>query len=227
VKEARARNISVVCDNTFATPFCQTPHALGADVVIHSMTKALSGHGDVIAGAACGKRAIVDRIRELVVKGLGAPLSPLAAYLALRGVRTFALRQQQACLAAANLAQRLSERKDIARVHHPSLASHPLHDIARNQMHAFGSLFAIELAPKDGRSPYDRCKRALSSLEIATHAVSLGDVRTLVVHPASTTHFSMPAEDRARANVADGLLRVSVGIESEDDLWRDLSRALD
>jgi methionine-gamma-lyase len=224
---ARANGLITVCDNTFATPFAQTPHVLGADVVVHSMTKALSGHGDVVAGAACAKKEMADRIRELVVRGLGAPLSPLAAYMAARGVRTFALRQRQACLTAARLAHRLSERPDVARVHHPSLRSHPSHAVAKKQMHAYGSLVAFELAPKDGRSPFVRAKRMLGALEVATHAVSLGDVRTLVVHPASTTHASMPEEDRKKAGIEDGLLRMSVGIEAEGDLARDLERAID
>jgi methionine-gamma-lyase len=215
------RTIRVVCDNTFATPFAQSPLTFGVDVVIHSMTKALGGHGDVVAGAACGKKEIVDRIRELAVRGLGAPLAPLGAYLVARGARTFPLRMRQSCSTAAKLARKLEAHPRVAKVHHPSLPSHPGHEKAREQMHAFGSLVAFEL------ESLEHGKRFVSALEIISHAVSLGDVRSLLSHPASTTHASMPAADRARAGVSDGLLRLSVGIEGEDDLWRDLENALE
>lgn len=222
---ARARGLVTVCDNTFATPFSQSPLALGADVVVHSMTKAIGGHGDAIAGAVCGERARTDEIRELVVRGLGAPLSPATAHLVARGARTLPLRQRQACATAAALAARLASHPGVARVHHPSLPSHPGHAIARAEMHAYGSILAFELARTD-RAPYERCKRFVGAVELAAHAVSLGDVRTLVAHPASTTHASMPPDDRARAGVADGLLRLSVGIEAERDVWADLEQAL-
>jgi methionine-gamma-lyase len=224
---ARARGITTVCDNTFATPFAQSPHALGVDVVIHSMTKALGGHGDVVAGAVCGRAETIDRIRELAVRGLGAPLQPLAAYLVARGARTFPLRQRQSCATAARLAARLAKHSGVARVHHPSLPSHPGHAKAREQMHAYGSLVAFELAETKERPARERGKRFVRALEMIAHAVSLGDVRSLLSHPASTTHASMPAADRARAGVSDGLLRLSVGIESEADLWRDLENALE
>lgn len=222
----RARGITTICDNTFATPFSQSPLTLGVDVVVHSMTKALGGHGDVVAGAVCGRAAIVDRIRELVVRGLGAPLQPLAAYLVARGARTFPLRQRQSCLTAARIASKLAEHPGVAHVHHPSLETHPGHELARAQMHAYGSLLAFELAARNDRTPHLRAKQFVSSLEIVSHAVSLGDVRSLVSHPASTTHASMPAADRVKTGIRDGLLRLSVGIEAEADLWRDLERAL-
>lgn len=225
---ARARGITTICDNTFATPFSQSPHALGCDIVIHSMTKALGGHGDVVAGAVCGTKEIVDRIREYAIRGIGAPLQPLAAWLVARGARTFPLRQRQSCSTAARLAKRLSEHPGVTRVHHPSLPSHPGHATARAQMHAFGSLVAFELAPSSkNRDAKQRGKQFVSALSIITHAVSLGDVRSLLSHPASTTHASMPADVRERAGVTDGLLRLSVGIESEADLWQELETALE
>jgi methionine-gamma-lyase len=214
----------VVVDGTFATPFAQTPLALGADVVVHSMTKGLSGHGDVIGGAIAGRRPLVDRAREAVVKGFGGVISPMSAWLVSRGLRTFALRQERACANAAALAARLARHPAVAVVHHPSLASHRGHDVAKRQMHAYGALLSFELGGDDALG---RGRKVLESLRVATHAVSLGDVRTLVVHPASTTHSTMPPEDRRLAEIGDGLLRVSCGIEAEKDLWEDFARALD
>jgi methionine-gamma-lyase len=212
--------------------FAQNPCALGVDVVVHSMTKALAGHGDVIAGCVCGKSDTIARIRDVVVKGLGGVLSPLSAFLVARGLRTFALRQRQQCASAAVLASRLATHPRVAVVHHPSLPSHPGHALAGEQMHAFGALLSFELSgdepAKKGGSPgaIDAGKRVLEGVQTITHAVSLGDVRSLLVHPASTTHSTMPPEARAAANITDGLLRLSVGIESTEDLWKDLERAL-
>jgi methionine-gamma-lyase len=223
VKLARARGLVTVADNTFATPFAQNPCALGVDVVVHSMTKALGGHGDAIAGAVCGSKEHVARVRDLVVKGFGGVLSPFNAFLVSRGLRTFALRQRQSCETAATLASRLAEHPRVAKVHHPSLASHRGHALANAQMHAYGALLSFELAGDDA---IDAGRRALSRVRVLTHAVSLGDVRTLVVHPASTTHSTMPRETRLAANITDGLLRISVGLESAGDLWRDLEQAI-
>jgi cystathionine beta-lyase/cystathionine gamma-synthase len=161
-----------------------------------------------------------------VVKGFGGVLSPFAAFLVARGLRTFALRQRQQCATAAMLASRLSAHPAVAVVHHPSLPSHAGHSLARRQMHAYGSLLSFELRP-DGSSALDAGRRVLEGVKLLTHAVSLGDVRTLIVHPASTTHSTMPPETRAAANITDGLLRISVGIESAGDLWVDLQRALE
>jgi methionine-gamma-lyase len=226
---ARARGLVTVADNTFATPFSQNPSALGVDVVVHSMTKALGGHGDAIGGCVCGPREHVARIRELVVKGFGGILSPFSAFLVARGMRTFALRQRQQCATAAMLASRLSAHPAVSVVHHPSLPTHPGHALARRQMHAYGSMLSFELGAKSDRSAsaLDAGRRVLEGLKLLTHAVSLGDVRTLIVHPASTTHSTMPPEARAAANIGDGLLRISVGIESAEDLWVDLQRALE
>ena len=216
----------VVVDGTFATPFAQSPLALGADLVVHSMTKGISGHGDVIGGAVMGARALVDTARELIVKGFGGVLSPLSAWLVARGLRTFALRQERACANAAALAAHLATHPRVAVVHHPSLASHPGHALATRQMHAYGALLSFELRSSLAGEALEAGRKVLETLKLATHAVSLGDVRTLVVHPASTTHSTMPAETRLLANISDGLLRVSCGIESAADLISDLDRAL-
>jgi methionine-gamma-lyase len=225
VELARARGLFTIADNTFATPFAQNPLALGVDLVVHSMTKALGGHGDAIGGALVGRRVEVDRARDLIVKGFGGVLAPFNAFLVARGLRTFALRQRQACESAADLATRLAAHPRIARVHHPSLSSHPQHALALRQMHAFGSLLSFELKSK-GNDAVQAGRAVLESVRVITHAVSLGDVRSLLVHPASTTHSTMPREARLLADIGDGLLRLSVGIEGVEDLWADLDRAL-
>jgi methionine-gamma-lyase len=223
---ARERGLRTVADNTFATPFAQSPHALGVDVVVHSMTKAIGGHGDAIGGCVCGRRSDVAPIRDQIVKGLGGVLSPFNAFLVSRGLRTFALRQRQQCASAAVLAARLAAHPRVGIVHHPSLPSHPGHALARRQMHAYGALVSFELRDDVADGALSGGRRALEGVRTITHAVSLGDVRSLLVHPASTTHSTMPPEARAAANISDGLLRLSVGIESAEDLWRDLDRAL-
>lgn len=217
----RPRGIPLVVDNTFATPYCQNPLRLGADLVVHSMTKALGGHGDAIGGVVVGSREMTEPVRDLVVKGLGGVLAPFNAFLIARGIRTLALRQERACASASILAQRLSEHRAVARVHYPGLATHPGHDVARRQMRAFGSLLSFELTGGLAAG-----KRVLDEVRVVSHAVSLGDVRSLVTHPASTTASTMPADLRARAGIGDGLVRVSVGIEDVEDLWADLASAL-
>jgi methionine-gamma-lyase len=221
-REAPSRPL-VVVDGTFATPFAQSPLALGADLVVHSTTKGIGGHGDVIGGAILGARTLVEETREVVVKGFGGVASPLGAWLVARGIRTFALRQERACATAAILAAELLRHPEVAVVHHPSLPSHPGHDLANRQMHAYGALLSFEL---HGEDALGRGRRVLEALRIATHAVSLGDARTLVVHPASTTHSTMPESARRAAGISDGLLRVSCGLESAADLTADFARAL-
>ena len=218
----------VVVDGTFATPFAQAPLALGADLVVHSMTKGIGGHGDVIGGAVIGSASLVDGAREVIVKGFGGVLSPLSAWLVSRGIRTFALRQERACATAATLAAYLAAQPSIAVVHHPSLPSHPGHRLAQAQMHAYGALLSFELRGDPGKEndAIDRGRTVLEGLRVATHAVSLGDVRTLVVHPASTTHSTMPADARRLAGITDGLLRVSCGLESAADLIADFEQSL-
>lgn len=223
---ARAHGKVTIADNTFATPFAQTPLALGVDLVVHSMTKALGGHGDAIGGAICGGTANVERARDLVVKGFGGVISPFTAYMIARGLRTFALRQRQSCETAAFLAARLREHPRVAAVHHPSLPTHPGHALAARQMHAYGTLLSFELAATEKESAIDGGRRVLESVRTITHAVSLGDVRSLLTHPASTTHSTMPRSDREAGGISDGLLRLSVGIESAADLWNDLARSL-
>ena len=221
---AKSHEATLIVDNTFATPFAQTPLALGADLVVHSLTKSLGGHGDAIGGVVCGNSPGVSRARDLIVKGFGGVLSPFTAFTILRGIRTFALRQERACHNAYLLAERLHAHPRVARVHHPSLPSHPDHEIAQHQMFAYGAVLSFEIADSN---PLAKGRAVLEAARLATHAVSLGDVRTLLVHPASTTHSTMPRETRELAGIGDGLLRLSVGIESVEDLWADLANALE
>ena len=220
VAAARAAGAKTIADNTFATPFCQTPLDLGVDLVVHSMTKALGGHGDAIGGVIAGGEEDVARARDTVVKGFGGVLSPLGAYLIGRGIVTFALRQRRACSTAARLARALGSHPAVVAVHHPSLAP----ERARH-MHAYGSLLSFEVqGVARGRAVLEHVSRGATVL---THAVSLGDARTLVTHPATTTHASMPADAREKAGIGDGLLRLSVGLESYAELERDLLAALE
>lgn len=217
----RRRGLTVVADNTFATPYCQRPLSHGVDLVVHSMTKAIGGHGDAIGGAVIGDAARVRAIKETAIKTFGGVLAPFNALLISRGVRTFALRARQSCATALALAQALERHPRVRRVFYPGLASHPGHAIAARQMSSFGALVAFEVESLAvGRAVLEHCR-------VVTHAVSLGDVRSLVTHPASTTHASMPAEARVAAGVADGLLRVSCGIEETDDIVADVVGALD
>jgi len=216
VRAAREHGAKTIADNTFATPFCQTPLAHGVDLVVHSMTKALGGHGDAIGGVVVGSEAHVERARDTIVRGFGGVMSPLTAYLVSRGMVTFALRQQRACSTAARLARVLAAHPSVAKVHHPSLLSAK----AVKDLHAYGSILSFE----PGASAAAR--RVLERVRVITHAVSLGDARSLITHPATTTHASMPADARARAGIGDGLLRLSVGLESPADLERDLLNAL-
>jgi methionine-gamma-lyase len=219
---AHAHGARLVVDGTFATPYHQRPLALGADVVLHSATKSLCGHGDAIGGVASGSREVVARLRETGVRTAGAPMAPLTAMLIARGVRTLFLRMERASGTAMRLAQKLAEDPRIEAVHYPGLATHPQHALAKQQMQrGFGAMIAFEV-----RGGLPAGKRVYDRLEVIARAVSLGDVRSLVTHPASTTSASMPREARLAAGITDGLMRLSVGIEDEGDLWADLDHAL-
>ena len=212
----------MLVDNTFATPYCQRPLALGADVVVHSTTKYLSGHGVIIGGAVISRhpeyiRGPVQRQLEL----FGAAPSPFDAWLADLGLRTFELRMQRHCENADRVASYLEVHPKVQTVHYPGLESHPGHAVARRQMLAFGGMLSFELA---GGLPAGT--RLMDRVRVATLAVSLGNVNTLIQHPASMTHSSVPRAERLRAGITDGLVRLSVGIENVEDLIADLEQAL-
>jgi cystathionine gamma-synthase len=220
-ESARAVGARVVVDNTFLSPALQTPIALGADVVVHSTTKYINGHSDVVGGAVvCADRSLHDTVCWWA-NALGLAGSPFDSFLTLRGLRTLDARLRVHQDNACELAAWLDVQPDIARVYFPGLASHPGHDLAARQQRGFGAMLGIEL---HGGEPAVRA--FLSGLRYFTLAESLGGVESLIAHPATMTHAAMSPAARAKAGIVDGLLRLSVGIESVDDLREDLASAL-
>jgi len=217
---AQEHGALAVVDNTFASPYNQTPLALGADIVVHSMTKYLGGHADVTAGILVGRRDLLLELRRRF-RIYGPVLDPFAAWLVLRGIRTLGLRMERHNQNALGLARALAPHPKIERVHYPGLADHPGHALARRQMRGFGGMVSIEV-----RGGSAAGARVIEALRTAVLAVSLGSVETLVTHPASTTSVGIPAPDRARAGIREGLIRISVGLEDLEDLVEDFSQAL-
>ncbi|KRA65896.1 cystathionine beta-lyase [Caulobacter sp. Root655] len=220
---AKTRGLITVADNTFASPFVQRPLELGFDVVMHSATKYLNGHSDVVAGVAVvGDNAEIAEKLKFLQNAVGAVLGPFDSFLALRGVKTLALRMQRACDSALAIAKWLSTRSDIERVIYPGLPSHPQHDLARRQMlGGFGGVISVEL-----KGDVNTARRMLERTRLFTLAESLGGVESLIEHPAIMTHASIPADQRAALGISDTLIRLSVGIEDCEDLIADLSEAL-
>lgn len=217
---ARERGLTTVMDNTFATPFNQRPLELGVDVVVHSATKYLGGHGDLVAGAIVGSREIVERARWHTNKILGGVIAPQTAWLVLRGIRTLALRMERHNANAQAVAEFLEGHPKVEAVHYPGLASHPQHELARRQMAGYGGMLSFDVGGvEEGR-------RLVNNVKLCSLAVSLGDVSTIIQHSASMTHASVPRERRLAAGITDGLLRLSVGIERPEDIIADLDGAL-
>jgi len=219
---AHARGAWLMVDNTFATPYCQRPLSLGADVVVHSTTKYLSGHGVIIGGMVVSTH--VDYMRKdllQMLKTLGAASSPFDAWLANLGLKTLELRMQRHCENALAIARFLQDHPAVAQVHYPGLESHPGHEIAKKQMHAYGGMMSFELAGgmKAGEALMNRTR-------VATLTVSLGTVDSLIQHPASLTHSTVPPEERLKMGITDGLVRFSVGVENVGDLIADLDQAM-
>ncbi|WP_419572102.1 trans-sulfuration enzyme family protein [Rheinheimera sp.] len=221
VEAARKVGALVVCDNTFLTPYLSQPLALGADLVMHSGTKYLSGHGDIIAGVVAGRTELMQKVRTVALKHIGSPIGPQEAYLLQRGVKTLPLRMDAHCANASKVADFLAAHPAVAKVYYPGHSSHPGHQAVAETATGFGGMVAIELA-----GGFARCAKFLNQLQLFAQAVSLGDVESLACHPASTTHAAMTAEDRARANVSDNLVRLSIGVEDAEDLIADLAQAL-
>ena len=221
---AHARDAQAAVDNTFLSPVLQKPFALGADLVVHSTTKYLNGHSDVVGGAVvapAGRTALVQRIQSMN-NLLGTSQSPHDAFLVLRGLKTLLLRMRAHEAGARAVAEWLAAHPAVAKVHYPGLASHPQHALAKAQQAGFGAMLSFELA--DG-SPA-RVDHVLRTLRWFTLAESLGGVESLVAHPASMTHASMTPEARQRAGITDSVIRLSIGIEDPADLIADLDRAL-
>jgi cystathionine beta-lyase/cystathionine gamma-synthase len=218
---AHDRGLTVVVDNTFATPVLQRPLTLGADVVMHSLTKALAGHSDVVGGALIGRRELIEPARELL-KVLGGCMDPHPAFLALRGLKTLQLRVQRQCENALALARHLQQHPKVARVHYPGLPTHPGHGVARRQMSAFGGVLACVL-----HGGLAAAERFYDGLSLMTRAASLGGVETLVSLPVHTSHHGQTAEQLAAAGVDPGTVRISLGVEDFEDIREDSERALD
>jgi len=221
----RARGIITVADNTFASPYVQRPLELGFDIVVHSVTKYLNGHSDVIGGVAIvGKDARLNDLRErlgFLQNSVGAIASPFDSFLALRGVKTLALRMERHCASALELAQWLERQPQVDRVHYPGLESHPQHALAKRQMHGFGGMISLDL-----RTDLAGARRFLEAVQIFALAESLGGVESLIEHPAIMTHATIPAETRQKLGIGDALVRLSVGVEDLEDLRADLRQAL-
>lgn len=219
---ARARGLILVVDNTFATPFCQQPLSLGADVVMHSATKYLNGHSDIIGGVLVTADADLGQRIKFLQNSVGGVMGPFDAFLANRGLKTLALRMRAHCENALAVARWLETRAGVARVIYPGLIAHPQHDLAARQMPGgFGGMVTVVL---DG--DLERTRRVLERVEVFTLAESLGGVESLVNHPAIMTHASVPREVREAGGVSDSLIRLSVGVEDVDDLIADLDQAL-
>ena len=218
----RARGILTACDNTFATPWTQRPLELGFDLVMHSATKYLNGHSDMVGGiAAVGDDAELAERLGFLQNAVGAIQGPFDSFLALRGVKTLALRMERHASNAQAVAEFLAAHPKVERVLYPGLPSHPQHALAKRQMHGFGGMVTAILA--GGLAP---ARRFLERVEIFALAESLGGVESLIEHPAIMTHASIPPERRAELGISDGLVRLSVGVEDVDDLIADLDRAL-
>ncbi len=207
-------------DNTFASPFLQQPLRLGADLVVHSTTKYLGGHSDVVGGAVIGRKELLQPIAFYQNAAGGVP-GPFDAWLTLRGLKTLAVRMERHCANARRLAAWLAEQRQVQRVFYPGLSSHPGHELARRQMRDFGGMISVSL--KGGK---ESALRFLTRTKLFSLAESLGGVESLISHPASMTHASIPAEIRQARGIDDGLVRVSVGIEDADDLQEDLRQVL-
>jgi methionine-gamma-lyase len=219
---AKAHGVISMIDNTFATPCGQQPITFGIDVVVHSMTKYMSGSGAVIAGAIIGQKEFIVRAKEGALRNFGAVISPFNAWLTLHGLTTLPLRFARHSENATHVAAFLEAHPAAAWVRHPSLPSHPQHELAKRQMDAFGGMITLEL--KGGRAAGEHL---VDHLQLCSLAVSLGDVRTLICHPASTTHSHVPAEIRRQTGITDGLVRISIGLEDTEDIITDLGQALE
>ena len=217
---AKKHKLVSIIDNTFATPVLQRPLELGYDIVVHSATKALAGHSDLIAGAAAGSKEWIDKIRKMVIY-LGGSMDPEVAFLLSRGIKTLALRVKRMGENAMAVAEFLERHPKVARVHYPGLKTHPDHEVAKRQMSGFGSMLAFDM--KDG---LPAAREVCDRVRLFLLAASLGGVESLVVLPVYSSHYNMSDEELARSGVTPGTVRVSIGVEDPEDLIADLQQAL-
>jgi cystathionine gamma-lyase len=219
---ARKRGILTVCDNTFASPWCQRPLEHGFDIVMHSATKYLNGHSDIVGGMlVVGENADLAERLAFLQNAIGSIAGPFDSFLAMRGLKTLALRMERHCQNAMAVARYLSTHPKVTKVIYPGLPSHPQHELAKRQMDAFGGMVTMVL-----KGTLEDAKRFLERCEIFSLAESLGGVESLIEHPGIMTHASLPAEVRSQLGIGDGLIRMSVGVEDEADLLAELSAAL-
>ncbi|MEN8615831.1 methionine gamma-lyase [Shewanella baltica] len=218
---AKRHQLVSIVDNTFMTPLLQRPLDFGIDLVIHSATKYLNGHGDVIAGIVCGSEEQLHKVKYEILKDIGAVISPHDAWLILRGLKTLDVRLQRHCDSAQRVAEFLAEHPSINRVYYPGLASHQGHKFIGQQMKRAGGVIAFELAAN-----LEEAMAFVGHLSLFSIAVSLGDAESLIQHPASMTHSPYTPEARAAAGIGDNLLRISIGLEDCDDIIADLNQAL-
>ena len=215
--------ILVVCDNTFASPALQNPLKLGADVVVHSATKYLNGHGDVIAGFVVGSAEFITKVKMFGLKDMtGATLGPFESWLILRGLKSLEIRVERHTASAKKIAEYLYNNDKVEHVNYPGLPTHPGHEIAKRQMKDFGGMISFEI--KGGK---EAGMKFCNALKLCTIAVSLGDAETLIEHPASMTHSTYGPEDLKAAGISAGLIRLSVGLENADDIIADMQQAFD
>lgn len=219
---AHKHNLIVVVDNTFSSPYLQRPIEFGVDVVLHSLTKFINGHADIVGGALIAKeKDIYDKLRKTMVM-MGGNMDPHQAYMVIRGVKTLSLRMERSQQSAMKIAEFLENHPKVEWVKFPGLKSHPQHELAKKQMSGFGAMISFGL-----KGGYQAGVNLMNNVSLALLAVSLGGVETLIQHPASMTHASMPKTQREAAGISDGLVRYSVGIEDLEDLIADLKFALD
>jgi methionine-gamma-lyase len=221
VEIARAHDLVTLIDNTFASPINQRPHAMGVDVVLHSATKYLCGHGDAIAGVITGTREFTEHVRKGVLRNYGGVLSPFNGWLVARGTQTLPLRMAQHNASALALAHWLAEHPAVEEVRYPHHPSHPQYDLAKRQMKGGGGVLVFEL-----KGGFETGKQMQDRVRLCTRTVSLGDTKTLITHPASTTHASVPRDHRLSSGISDGLVRLAVGLENVEDVQADLEQAL-
>jgi cystathionine gamma-lyase/cystathionine beta-lyase len=221
---ALAKEHKLICavDNTFASPYLQTPLSLGADIVMHSVTKYLGGHSDVIMGALCLNNDELYQQLAFIHNSCGATPGPMDSFLVLRGIKTLHVRMDRHCFNGRKVAEFLKTHPKIDRIYWPGFPDHPNHAIAKKQMRDFGGMISFSLKGNDQAEAF----RIASSMKVFSLAESLGGVESLINHPASMTHASIPKEERDRAGVVESLLRLSVGIEDIEDLLADLKQAL-
>lgn len=222
IEAAKKTGAITVCDNTFLTPYLFKPLPHGLDLVMHSATKYLSGHGDIIAGVVAGSKSLMQQVRTIALKHIGSAIGPQEAYLLQRGLRTLALRMDAHLQGASQVAGFLHTHPKVSKVIFPGLPSDPGYPVLTDTVGAYGGMVSIEL---DGG--FAVASRFLDALTLFTQAVSLGDLESLACHPASTTHAAMDAASRVDAGVTDNLIRLSIGVEAPEDLIADLTQALD